>query len=55
MQTNNLIKDAETRRAISRIEKILTRIESIPQLSTNASNEDIIKVINKITNSIKRR
>ena len=49
------IKDDATREAIARINKRLDRIESVPQLSTATTLDELIKVVNKITNSIKRR
>ena len=55
MRQSSLIKDPQIREIIDRLEKRMDRIEDIQQLPTDASNEDIVKVINKITNSIKRR
>ena len=55
MRQSSLIEDKQIRDIIDKLEKRLDRIEDIPQLPTDASNADIVKVLNKITNSIKRR
>jgi len=40
---------------VSELEKKIERIESIQQLPTTASNASIVDIINKITNSMKRK
>ena len=55
MRQYNLIEDPKVRETIDKLEKRMDRIEDIPQLPADASNADIIKVINKITNSMKRK
>jgi hypothetical protein len=51
---SNLIKDRATKDAVRDLEKIAERLKKIPQLPTNATTEQIVKVLNKITDSIKR-
>lgn len=55
MNKHSLIKDEQTRKAVDRLEERINRIEEIPQLSATATTADIVKVINQITNSVKRR
>lgn len=40
---------------VSELEKKIDRIESIHQIATTASNATIVDIINKITNSMKRK
>ena len=55
MKQHHLIEDPKAREIINQLKKSMDRIENIPQLPTDATTADIIKVINKITDSIKRR
>ena len=54
MAKSTLIKDDATRNAVRDIEKVIERIESIKQLPQDANLKDIIDIINRITNSMKR-
>ena len=40
---------------VEALEKKLEILESLPQLTDNATNSDIILIVNKITNSLKRK
>ena len=55
MDNSNLIKDNATREAIKDIERTLDSITNIPQLSQEATLKEVIVILNKITNNIKRR
>lgn len=48
------IADNATREAVRALELIAERLKSIKQLPIDATNEQIINAINKITDSIKR-
>ena len=48
-------KERELEARIKKLEDQLNNLQSIPQVSSIATINDIILVINKITNSIKRR
>lgn len=49
------VEDPVTRKAIQNLDSRLERIEKIPQLSSDTTIEQLIAVVNKITDSIKRR
>ena len=55
MSNTTLVKDIATRNSLKKIEKSLSRIENIKQLSSDSSLKEIIDTINKITDSLKRR
>lgn len=48
------IKDVATREAVSSLENKLKKIQTIPQLSSDASIASIVAVLNKITDNLKR-
>ena len=52
---SNLIKDMATREAVKKLEDKLRKIENIKQLPQDASLEEVIKAVNKISDSLKRR
>lgn len=52
---SNLVKDAATRDAIRDLEKMAERIERITQLPLDSTLEQVIKAINKITDSVKQK
>ena len=59
MNNSNLIKDNATRNAVKSLEDTLTRIELINPIKIPSDADEttklIIKAINKITNSYKRK
>lgn len=55
MAKSTLIKDAATRNAVSDLEKTVKRLEEIKQLPADATIQQVIATINKITNSLKRK
>lgn len=48
------IKDTQTRNSMQKVERRLQKIDNIKQLPINATLEDVIIAINKITDSLKR-
>lgn len=52
---STLIKDTATRNAVSNIEDKLKNIESIKQIPNTATLNEVIAIINQITNSLKRK
>ena len=52
---SNLIKDNATREAVRDLEIAKDNLSSIPQLPSTATLTEVIAVINKINNSVKRR
>jgi hypothetical protein len=48
-----MIADNETRREVDRLKEKLARIENIKQLPKDATIEQVIDTINKLTNSLK--
>lgn len=52
---STLIKDTATRNAVSNIEDKLKSIENIQQIPTDATLQQVIAIINKITNNLKRK
>lgn len=52
---SNLIKDTATRDAVRELEKMAERINRIQQLPADSTLEQVIKVINQITDSVKQR
>ena len=52
---SNLIKDTATRDAVRELEKMVERIERISQLPADSTLEQVIKAINKITDSVKQK
>lgn len=48
-------KEKELENRLKVLENKINKLESIPQISNNATINDIILVINKITNSLKRK
>ena len=59
MNNSNLIKDTSTRNAIKQLEDTINRIELISTIKiphdADETTKLIIKAINKITNSYKRK
>lgn len=55
MVNRSLIKDNNLRRELEKIDKKLNRIESIKQLPSDTSLSELISVVNKITDSLKRK
>lgn len=55
MANSNLIKDNATRESVKDLERAINSIKSIPQLSQEATLKQVIDIINKITDNIKRR
>ena len=55
MKENTLVEDNKTRELLNKINKKFDRINGIPQLSQSADLGQVIDVINKITDSMKRR
>ncbi len=49
-----LIKDEKTRDAINKLNKRLDRIESIKQLPADTTLSQLITIVNKITDNMKR-
>ena len=54
MINSSLIKDAEVRKAIDDINNRLKRIEEIPQVPSTTTLEGLIRIINRMTNNVKR-
>ena len=52
---SNLIKDTATRDDVRELEKMAERIERISQLPLDSTLEQVIKAINKITDSVKQK
>lgn len=52
---SNLIQDTATRNAVRELEKMAERINRIQQLPADATTEQIVKVINQITDSVKQK
>ena len=50
----NLIQDTNTRDAINKVEKRLDRIESVKQLPSDTTLAQLIDIVNKITDNMKR-
>lgn len=51
---SNLIKDAATRNAVSDIEKKIKVLSDTKQIPADATLKEVIGIINKLTNNLKR-
>lgn len=55
MGKSSLIKDTATRDAVKELEKMKENIERIPLIPETATLPQVIAIINKMTNAMKRK